>query len=39
MQYSLKGETSFLKKVKAEIKIDGLLMLIGQAYHAFKLME
>lgn len=37
MQYSLSGETYFLKKVKAGLKIDGLLMLIGQAYHAFKL--
>jgi shikimate 5-dehydrogenase len=37
MQYLLDEETCFLKEVKAEQKIDGLLMLIGQAYHAFKL--
>lgn len=36
MQYSLSGDTLFLSKVFADIKIDGLPMLIGQAYQAFK---
>ncbi|MEF3254914.1 MAG: shikimate dehydrogenase [Deferribacterales bacterium] len=35
MQYSLTGSTYFLDRVKSFVKIDGLLMLIGQAYHAF----
>ncbi|MCA1927306.1 MAG: shikimate dehydrogenase [Calditerrivibrio sp.] len=37
MQYSLSGETLFLGKVISDKKVDGLPMLICQAYQAFKI--